>query len=343
MAVLGSARAVVAVLVATLIGGVAATALHSIVPDGGPVRGGVAVTVRGVDLENVECYFELRGYEGAPPAARVPCKYDTGADDIGFRCVCEAPPAPQLSKLERVVDPASGSTRFEYVPISGYLSVPVVVWAKGTRDVEFSPFDVLFTYYDLDLAVNVSSIEPTAGHPELETLLTVRGNGFVDHSAGNGVWCSFPGPHWDPFLPPIDPAYDYEDFTSPATVVSEHELLCQIPPMGNNSDPVFVEVCLSGHPDRTSSVGRSRHDDFCTASLTRFEYVDVVRTNLTLWNTSVLAGPIAGGTGVIAFGKFGTVDFLSLQPETDGLPDYGRPTCVFGNGLGRGGALLPQP
>ena len=184
MAVLGSARAVVAVLVATLIGGVAATALHSIVPDGGPVRGGVAVTVRGVDLENVECYFELRGYEGAPPAARVPCKYDTGADDIGFRCVCEAPPAPQLSKLERVVDPASGSTRFEYVPISGYLSVPVVVWAKGTRDVEFSPFDVFFTYYDLDLAVNVSSIEPTAGHPELETLLTVRGNGFVDHSAG---------------------------------------------------------------------------------------------------------------------------------------------------------------
>ena len=61
-------------------------------------------------------------------------------------------------------------------------------------------------------------------------------------------------------------------------------------------------------------------------------YVDVVRTNVTLWNTSVVAGPVAGGTDIKFFGKFGDVvdPRVKSAPETDGLPDYGRPLCVFG-------------
>ena len=53
-------------------------------------------------------------------------------------------------------------------------------------------------------------------------------------------------------------------------------------------------------------------------------------------------GPVAGGTVVEIFGRFGEVDFLTLAPETAGLPDYGRPSCVFGQGLGRSGAAEPD-
>ena len=62
----------------------------------------------------------------------------------------------------------------------------------------------------------------------------------------------------------------------------------------------------------------------CTTSLTRFDYIDLGLTNLTLKNTSVLAGPIAGGTRI----SFGGNDAFR-----EGLPDFGRPTCFFGDEL----------
>ena len=42
--------------------------------------------------------------------------------------------------------------------------------------------------------MNVTAIEPLAGHPELDTLVTVYGHGFVDYGGRDGVYCSFPGP-----------------------------------------------------------------------------------------------------------------------------------------------------
>jgi hypothetical protein len=94
-----------------------------------------------------------------------------------------------------------------------------------------------FTYYELNRAINVTAIEPTAGSFYVDTLVTVRGNGFVDYSGGGGVYCSFPGPYWDPFMLPTNPEYPYQDFTSPATIVSTTEIRCVVPPKGNNSDP----------------------------------------------------------------------------------------------------------
>ena len=120
--------------------------------------------------------------------------------------MCQSPPAAQPSVLQQMVDPATGVISMNYVPTGDYLAVPVVVTPQSTRGVDFSPFDITFTYYDLDRVVNVTSIEPTAGHPELETLVTVHGNGFADHG---GVFCSYPGPNWDPLLPcggGLDPA-----------------------------------------------------------------------------------------------------------------------------------------
>ena len=126
-------------------------------------------------------------------------------------------------------------------------------------------------------------------------------------------------------------------------MINESTLVCTIPPLVNNSDPVFVEVCLSGHPDNASATGRPQRDDMCTSSLVRFEYVDVVRSNYTIWNTSVVAGPIAGGTDIKFFGKYGNVEqpLVDSAPEFDGLPDYGRPLCVFGIELGRTNARVP--
>ena len=40
--------------------------------------------------------------------------------------------------------------------------------------------------------------------------------------------------------------------------------------MGNNTSPVFLELCLSGHPDWASAGGRKDRDRYCTSSLVRF-------------------------------------------------------------------------
>ena len=313
--------------------------IYSIHPIGGPVRGDTSITVLGYSLENIECVFTPPPIRDAPPAVGVPCRYEPEAPDVGFRCTCQVPPAPRLSTMQQVVDPATGTIAMMNVPIDpdAYISGAVVVTPASFRGVDFAPFDLLFTYYDLNRIVNVTSIEPTAGHPELHTLVTVHGNAFASYG---GIYCSFPGPNWDALLWPGDPEWPYQEFANVGTLVDQHTILCDIPPMTNNSDPVFLEVCLSGHPDLASSYGRARRDDFCTSSLVRFDYIDFVRTNLTYWNTSVIAGPASGGTRIRMFGKFGFTNFLTLQPEFDGLPDYGRPTCVFGQGLGRG---APRP
>ena len=316
--------------------------IYSLTPSGGPVLGDTAITVVGHDLENIECVFALPStyIRDRPPSVGAICQYNAQADDAGFRCVCVAPPAPRLARLQDVLDEETGATTQAYVAVSDYLPVGVTVKPLSSRKADFAPFDTIFNYYDLNRLVNVTSVEPSAGHPELDTLVTVRGNGFVDHSGGEGVYCSFPGPNWDAFLSPSSPEFPWEDFTTKATLLDSSSLLCTIPPMGNNSDPVFIEVCLSGHPDRASTFGRVRRDDFCTSSLVRFDYIDQVKTNLTLWNTSVIAGPVAGGTAIRMFGKYGFTNFLTLAPDVDGLPDHGRPTCVFGKGLGRG---VPRP
>lgn len=287
--------------------------IYSIHPIGGPVRGDTTVTVHGYSLEQVECIFTPARHPRAPPAVNVPCRYEAEAPDVGFRCECKSPVAPRYSTLQQVVDPNTGVMSMNFVPddLDAFLSGPVVVTPSSPRGVDFSPFDVQYTYYDLNRIVNITSIEPTAGHPELETLVTVTGNGFASYGGldaegirTHGVYCSYPGPEWDPLLPTTDEDYAYRDFASPGTLVDPHTILCALPPMVNNSDPVFLEVCLSGHPDVASAAGRARRDDFCTSSLVRFEYVDVVRTNLTLWNTSVLAGPVTGGVGATQIRRF---------------------------------------
>ena len=176
--------------------------IYSITPVGGPVRGDTAITVSGYELENIECIFTLPvRYAAAPPPVGTPCRYSPNSPDVGFRCMCQAPAAPRRSVLQQTVDPQTGAISMNYVPVSDYLAVPIIVTPMGTRGVDFSPFDIHFTYYDLDRVVNVTSIEPTAGHPELDTLVTVHGNGFADYG---GVFCSYPGPNWDPLLAPGD-------------------------------------------------------------------------------------------------------------------------------------------
>ena len=66
-----------------------------------------------------------------------------------------------------------------------------------------------------------------------------------------------------------NPDYAYLSFATPATLINETALKCTLPPLQNNTSPVFVEVCLSGHPDTSSALGRPARDDVCTTSLVR--------------------------------------------------------------------------
>ena len=83
--------------------------IYSLTPSGGPVLGDTAITVLGHDLENIECVFALpKAYrQDRPPSVGAICQYNAQADDAGFRCVCVAPPAPRLAKLQDVVDEES--------------------------------------------------------------------------------------------------------------------------------------------------------------------------------------------------------------------------------------------
>ena len=92
--------------------------------------------------------------------------------------------------------------------------------------------------------------------------------------------------------------------------------------MGNNSDPVFLEVCIGGHPDEASQYGRSYRDEFCTSSLHLFEWVDMDWRNFTIWNSSTIAGPVAGGTEV-------SLTTRDTYHPTGGVISYGKPTCLF--------------
>ena len=307
--------------------------VQAVHPLGGPVGGDTSVTVTGYGLAGVECEFVKEGAPGTvPEPKRSMCKFDAKAPDLGRSCVCSAPKAPRFEQTTEVTDNLGVVTKV-VTPIGDFLPGPVIVTAVTSEaEQDWSPFVARFTYIEYNKEVYVDSIEPWGGHPELYTLVTVTGSGFVDWGAG--VFCSFPGPDFDPFLPTFDPEYDHKEFVSPATLVSEKQLLCTIPPLANNSDPVFVEVCVTGHPDHASVFGRMRRDDFCTASLTRFDYADTPYTNLTLWNSSVVAGPVDGGTIVDVFGRYGFIDALSLSPETIGLLDFGRPACVWGRNLG---------
>ena len=265
--------------------------VEEIYPTGGPVRGDTSITVYGSGLAGVECFFGIT-IPGKMAPQRSTCKSSETAWDYGRRCVCTTPPAPRPTTT--VVEMSDqGSLEATTVFTGDYEAGPVPVRAVGQFGHAWAPWDTLFEYYLINTAVKVTSIEPTAGNPQSETVVTVRGRGFIDYG---GIFCSYPGPHWDHTMKPEDPAYPYQDFTSPATVISSELLLCHLAPAVNNTSPVFVEVCINGHPDRASLARREQRDSFCTASLQRFVYADL--SNLTIWNASVISGPISGGTEV---------------------------------------------
>ena len=213
-----------------------AALVYDIKPVGGPVFGDTIITLRGVGLDFVSCQFQLPG-DNPPARQTAPCVFNPQDVPLGSSCKCTTPRAPQYTTTMQVFDPLTNQNRPTQVPTSDLLHGPVVVTAEGSWGRSFSPFAVTFTYYELNRAINVTSIEPTAGSFYVDTLVTVRGNGFVDYSGGGGVYCSFPGPYWDPFMLATNPEYPYQDFTSPATIVSTTEIHCVVPPKGNNSDP----------------------------------------------------------------------------------------------------------
>ena len=317
--------------------------VEEIFPTGGPVRGDTAITVYGRGLAGVECFFGST-IPGDESVQRSTCQASATSSDYGKRCVCVTPAANRPTSTVETIN-AAGEVEVQVVITGSFVAGRASVRAMGQFGTAWAPWDTYFNYYSLNTDVNITSIEPAAGNPLTETVVTVRGNGFFDY--GGGVFCSYPGPHWDHNMDDDDPDYTHQDFTSPATVVSSELLLCHLAPLVNNTSPVFVEVCLNGHPDRVSPFKRRWRDNFCTASLHRFEYIDM--SNLTIWNATVISGPIEGGTeiaigGRMVYGLEGDIDFPdeeALGPF--GLPDLGRPRCVFRPLDGSSTGLVSSP
>jgi len=295
--------------------------IFSIHPQGGPVIGGTQVTVTGKDLNDntMQCIFgnsdSLAPSQGS--LVYTSCKYSTHSPLglQGHECKCEVPPA---NKREGV-----NGGRQTYVQGAYQLQV-----AMEFYEILPAPMPVFFTYFELTTHVNVTQLVPSAGGKYVSTLVTVHGNGFADYG---GVFCSYPGRTWNPDMPPGDPNYHAYRFTARATLVDSTTLLCTLPPQGNNTSPVFLEVCMGGHPDLAQQpAGRGRRDDYCTASLHVFEYVEFDLLNFTIYNLSAITGPVAGGTEVV----FDTAD----ASDKPGVLSYGIPTCMFGNELPASGA-----
>ena len=295
--------------------------IFSIHPQGGPVIGGTQVTLTGKDLNDntMQCIFgnsdSLEPNQGS--LLYTTCKYnmDLPLATQGHECKCEVPPANKREGVD------GGRQTYE----QGAYQVQVAM-----MDYEILPLPMpfFFTYFELTTHVNVTQLVPSAGGKYVSTLVTVRGNGFADYG---GVFCSYPGRQWNPNMAPADKDYHAYRFTARATLVDSTTLLCTLPPQGNNTSPVFLEVCMGGHPDSAQQpAGRARRDDYCTASLHVFEYVDFDLLNFTIYNLSAITGPVAGGTEVV----FDTADASGKL----GVLSYGRPTCMFGDKLPASGA-----
>ena len=295
--------------------------IFSIHPQGGPVIGGTQVTVTGKDLNDntMQCIFGNSDSLAPNQESLVytDCKYqmDLPLAIQGHECKCEVPQANKRAGVN--------GGRDTYV--EGAYQVQV---AMMDYEILPPPMPYFFTYFELTTSVNVTELVPSAGGKYVSTLITVRGNGFADHG---GVFCSYPGRNWNPDMPPGDIDYHAYRFTARATLVDSSTLLCTLPPQGNNTSPVFLEVCMGGHPDLAQQpAGRARRDDYCTASLHVFEYVDFDLLNFTIYNLSAITGPVAGGTEVV----FDTADASGKL----GVLSYGRPTCMFGDKLPESGA-----
>ena len=258
--------------------------VYEVHPQGGPVKGDVALTVYGEGLRGVECVFGLVG-PGRPTPQRSTCRFSEANGDAGRRCFCTAPQAPRDSTTSQSVGP-NGQIVTTTTYSGEYQKGPVEIRAIGQFGYAWAPWDATFIYYALNQDINITSIHPTAGNPNSYTVVTVHGHGFRDYG---GVYCSYPGALWNELMQSEDPDYEWYAFASPGTLVSENLILCNMPPKGNNSSPVFLEVCLNGHPDLASPSRRARRDSFCTSSLNRFDYQD--QTNLTIWNQTVRLNP----------------------------------------------------
>ena len=294
--------------------------IFSIYPHGGPVMGGMQITVTGQDLNDptMQCIFGNSDSLASVQESLVytSCKYSMLAPLAiqGHECKCFVPMANKLDA------PDGGLQTY----VQGEYQLQV---AMDLYEILPPPVPFYFTYFELTTEVNVTELIPSAGGKYVPTLVTVHGNGFADHG---GVYCSFPGRHWNRWMWSGDPNYHAYRFTARATLIDSSTLLCTMPPQGNNTSPVFLEVCMGGHPDEASPTGRSMRDEFCTASLHVFEYVDFDLLNFTIYNLSAITGPVAGGTEI----SFDTAD-SSGKP---GVLSYGRPTCMFGSKLPASGA-----
>ena len=118
-----------------------------------------------------------------------------------------------------------------------------------------SPIQFHFTYFEYTTKVNVTELVPSAGGKHVPTLVTVRGNGFADHG---GIFCSFPGAQWDEMMSDRELDYPWRSFTTRATLIDASTLHCLVPPQGNNTSPVFLEVCIGGHPDEVKLRSQKR-------------------------------------------------------------------------------------
>jgi hypothetical protein len=145
--------------------------IYDIRPVGGPIFGDTAITLNGYGLQGVECIF-AKDVPDPPPTLTAPCKFEPGDPDAGKVCVCAVPRAPQYSKVVEVTDPQTGAISLASVAASDLLAGPVVVTAAGVAGSDFSPFDVSFTYYELNSAVHVEWIEPTGISASLEHAIT---------------------------------------------------------------------------------------------------------------------------------------------------------------------------
>ena len=282
--------------------------IYSIHPTGGPVRGGTQLEVRGKDLDDqtMECNFG--NSEKYLELSRTPCKFDTTASPArqGDMCLCVVPALHQL---------IGGISFGEYQ--TGDYRVQV---SRAGYDPGWTPFPTTFAYFEYNKVVNVTALVPSVGDIRSTTYVTVVGNGFVDYG---GIYCSFPGARWNEKMPETDPEYRYTRFMTVGTLISEKAILCRVPPLGNNTSPVFLEVCINGDPDEASPMRRRWRDEFCTSSLHLFEWIDVPAQNLTVWNASAISSPTSGGTEVV-------IGVRGAHKEV-GVMDYGKPTCYFGD------------
>lgn len=230
--------------------------VYSISPTGGPVRGGTQLEVRGNDLDDqtMECNFG--NSESYLELSRTPCKFDTTAPSSqqGAMCLCIVPALHSL---------ASGISLGEYQTGNGHqLQV-----SRAGYDPAWTPFPTTFTYFEYNKVVNITALVPSVGDIRSTTYVTVAGNGFADRG---GIFCSFPGARWNERMDEDDDEYHFTRFMTVGTLITEKAVLCRVPPLGNNTSPVFLEVCIGGNPDEASPMRRRWRDEFCTASLHTF-------------------------------------------------------------------------